>query len=191
MQKIYLASTSPRRKMLLKNAGIDFEICEVNYDEDMTLDMPPTELAKFLSRGKAESALLTIDEGIIIAADTFIVFDGKIMGKPLIEKIAKETLRAISSKVLDVVTGLTVVDASSGKVISEAVVTKVYMKAMDNEEIDAYVATGEPLDKAGAFGIQGKGIFLVEKIEGGHSNAVGLPMFELGKILKDFGIKIL
>lgn len=190
MKKIYLASTSPRRKQLLKQIGLEFEICSSDYEEDMTLDMTPTELAKYLSKGKAEAATKKIQSGIIIAADTFITFDKKVLGKPHTAKQAKITLQSISGKILEVITGLTVIDTSTKKEISKAIVTKVFIKNLEEQEIDRYIRTGEPLDKAGAFGIQELGVMIVKKIEGDYNNVVGLPLFELGNILREFEVKI-
>ena len=104
MRKIYLASTSPRRKSLLSQLKLDFEICSSDYEEDMTLKMKPVDLAKYLSKGKADAAAKNIKKGLVIAADTFIVFDNKVLGKPHTEKQAKITLQNISGRTLEVIT---------------------------------------------------------------------------------------
>jgi len=190
MRKIILASTSPRRKELLEKTGLPFEIVASNYEEDMTLVLPPHELAKHLSKGKADAVAQDYKDAIIIAADTFIVFGDKILGKPHTPKKAKETLAMLSGGTHSIVTGFTIIDTQTGKNISRTTETKVHFRKLTIEEIDAYVATGEPLDKAGAYGIQGLGSELVDKIEGSFSNVVGLPVEEVMVALKDFGIEI-
>ena len=191
VKKIYLASTSPRRKGLLKQIGLKFEVCSSDYEEDMTLNLTPTELAKFLSVGKAKAAMKNIKAGIIIAADTFVTADNKVLGKPKDEKDAKLILQSISGKVVEVITGFTILDAKTNKQISKAVVTKVFIKKLSEVETDNYIKTGEPMDKAGAFGIQGIGALLVEKIEGDYNNIVGLPLFKLTEALKEFDLDLI
>lgn len=191
MKKIILASGSPRRKELLEQIGLKFEIDKSDYAEDMSLPMKPKELAQFLSGKKAETVAHKYTDAIIISADTFVVLGDEILGKPHTEEKAREMLKKISGKVVDVITGFTVIETASQKEISQAVDTKIFIKDLTEEEINAYVATGEPLDKAGAFGIQEKGVFLVEKIEGSYTNVVGLPLYELKRTLSDFGIKTL
>jgi septum formation protein len=191
MQKIYLASNSPRRKELLKQIRLNFEIIQVNYKEDMTLSMKPVDLAKYLSRGKAKIAAKKIKSGLIISADTFISLGGEILGKPHTKEQAKITLKKISGKILGVISGFSVIDAKTKKTISKAVCTKVYIKKLSEREIDNYIKTAEPLDKAGAFGIQGLGALIVKKIEGDYNGIVGLPLYELGQTLKKFGIEII
>ncbi len=189
MKKIILASTSPRRKELLAKTGLVFEVVASNYEEDMTLSLNPHELAKYLSRGKAEAVSKEHSNAVIIAADTFAVFGGKILGKPHTPEKAKETLTMLSSSVHSIITGFTVLDITGNKSISHTVETKVYFRTLIDEEIDQYVATGEPLDKGGAYGIQGLGSKLVDKIEGSYSNVVGLPVEEVMMVLKEFGIE--
>jgi len=191
MQKIYLASSSPRRKELLGQLGLKFKVCSSDYKENMSLKMRPTKLAEYLSKGKAESALENIKSGLIISADTFITFDNKVLGKPHTKVQAKKTLKDISNKTLKVITGFTILDVETKKSISRSVVTKVFIKKLKESEIDNYIKTGEPLDKAGAFGIQGLGVLLVKKIEGDYNNVVGLPLFELGQALAQFGVNII
>jgi septum formation protein len=151
MKKIILASTSPRRKELLSKLGLEYEIMSPNYEEDMTLDLPIQELAKYLSKGKAEVVANNLKEeanSIIIAADTFIALENEILGKPHTEEIAKQTLRKISGKTLSVITGFTIIDMDNNKQVSKAVETKVFIKKLSDSEINNYVATKEPLDKA-------------------------------------------
>lgn len=191
MRKIILASTSPRRKELLEKLRIDFDVDGSNYQEDMNLQMPPLELAKFLSLGKAKEVAGRHKDSVVIGADTFIVFNEKLLGKPDSMGKAKEMLREISGKVLSVITGYTIIDTADNKTISEAVETRAFIKELSDDEIDNYTATGEPIDKAGAFAIQGVGSIFVEKIEGDYFNVMGLPLFALAENLKKFGINVL
>lgn len=189
MEKIILASTSPRRKQLLKQIGLKFKVVSSDYEEDMNIKMKPKKLAMHLSLGKAENVAKKYKNDIIIAADTFIILEDKLLGKPYTKKQAIKTLKMISGKILKVITGFTVIDSKNGKKMSRAVETKIYIKKMTNKEINEYVATGEPLDKAGAFGIQERGAVFIKKIEGDYSNVVGLPLYELTRVLKKMKIK--
>lgn len=191
MQKIILASTSPRRKELFEKLNLDFEVEASSYQEDMNLIKPPLELAKLLSLGKAKDVSAKHKEGIIIGADTFIAMDDELLGKPVTADKAKEMLRKISGKVLSVITGFSIIDITQNKIISDAVETKVFIKNLSGEEIENYVRTGEPLDKAGAFAIQGIGAIIVKKIEGDYFNVMGLPLSALAKRLTEFGVNVL
>ncbi|OGG47924.1 septum formation protein Maf [Candidatus Kaiserbacteria bacterium RIFCSPHIGHO2_01_FULL_51_33] len=187
-KKIILASTSLQRKNLLAKTGLVFETTASNYEEDMTLPLEPKELAMHLSKGKAQAVAEAYRGALIIAADTFIVHEDKILGKPHTPQRAKEMLKTLSGDTHSIITGFTVLDTESDKSISRAVEAKVYFKKLSEEEMDNYIATGEPLDKAGAYAIQGLGSEFVEKIEGDYSNVVGLPVKEVIKILRDFGV---
>lgn len=187
---LILASTSPRRKELLSQLGLEFDAVASDYEEDMTLDLPPSELAKTLSAGKAEAVAKNHPDDIVIAADTFIFFDGNPMGKPSGVDDAIQTLKKLSGNAISVITGFTVIYDSEEKRVSEAVETNVFIKKLSDDEIQGYVATGEPLDKAGAFAIQGMGAAIVEKIEGDYFNVVGLPLNRLSNVLKDFGVSV-
>lgn len=191
MKKIILASSSPRRKTLLDQVGLKFDIDPSSYEEDMTLKMEPAKLAEFLSLGKAKDVAKRHDDAIIISADTVVAVGGEIFGKPKTPEKAKYMLEKMSGKSHSVITGFTIIDTGSGKEISKSVETKVYFKNLSEEEINAYIATGEPLDKGGAYAIQGLAALLVEKIEGDYFNVVGLPILALTEELKNFGIKIL
>lgn len=191
MQKIILASTSPRRKELFSKLNIPFDVIASNYTENMTLEMSPHELAKFLSKQKAQEIAERYPDHIILGADTFVVLDSKLLGKPHTPKIAKEMLKRISGQKLEIITGTTITHSAVLKSVSWAKSTHVYIKKLSALEIENYVATGEPLDKAGAFAIQELGGVLIEKIEGDYPNAVGLSLFETTRALKKFGIKIL
>ncbi len=191
MKKIILASASPRRKEILGTTGLKFDICVSDYEEDLSIKKEPRALARFLSRKKAEDVAPKYKNAIIIAADTFIVFRGKLLGKPHTPKEAVKMLTMFNGNAHSVITGFTILDTGSNKRVSRSIETKVYFKKLTQKEIKAYVRTKEPLDKAGAYAIQGLGALFVEKIEGDFFNVVGLPLCELAESLKKFGVTIL
>ena len=191
MKTIILASASPRRKELLEQIGLKFEVEPSNYEENLNSELEPRELAKSLSLKKAELVARNRKDALVIAADTFVVLEGKILGKPQTETIARKMLEAISGKQHSVITGFTIIDTGSHKALSRSVATKVYIRKLTSNEIDAYVKSKEPLDKAGAYAIQGLGSVIVEKIEGDYFNVVGLPLSALSESLKEFGIHVL
>jgi len=191
MKKIILASASPRRKELLEKSGLGFEVEPSDYAEELCLDLKPHELAKAISRGKALAVASKHQNAIIIAADTFVVCRDKIMGKPKTEAEAKVMLRAISGRAHSVSTGFTILDTGKNRILSQAVETIVHVKQLSSKEIDAYVRSGEPIGKAGAYEIQGLGSVIIEKIEGDYFNVVGLPLSSLAESLKKFGVHIL
>lgn len=188
---IVLASASPRRKELLEQVGLKFEVEPSNYVEDTSSKLKPHELAKAISRDKALAVGGKRKDAVVIAADTFIVFRDKVMGKPRSEVEAKEMLVALSGKTHSVITGFTVLDTADDRIVSKSVETRIHVKRLTPEEVDAYVASREPLDKAGAYGIQGLGAVLVDRIEGDYFNVMGLPLNALTESLKEFGINVL
>jgi septum formation protein len=188
---IILASASPRRKELMDLIGLEFTVDTGAYEETMDIDLPPLELAKFLSLKKAEAVTSRHGNAVIIAADTFIVFQGALMGKPRDAQEAQKMLRRLSGKTHSVITGYTIIDTEHKKKLSRAVETKVTFRRLTGEEIDAYVRSGEPLDKAGAYAIQGLGAVFVRKIEGDYFNVIGLPLSSLIDSLKKFNIRVL
>lgn len=190
-KKIILASASPRRKELLKKLGLEFTVEPSNSEEDIRPGVEPHELAKSLSREKAGLVAQNHRNALIIAADTFILFEGMLMGKPATETEARGMLERINGRQHSVITGFTILDTVSSKLISESVETKVFIRKLTSKEIDAYVKTGEPLDKAGAYAIQGLGSVIVERIEGDYFNVIGLPLSTLTESLKKFGVYIL
>lgn len=193
MKKVVLASQSPNRKMILEQVGLKFEICPSDYEEDMTLKMLPIDLVRHLSEGKAKDVAKKYrnQDAVIIAAETIVAFENEVFGKPKTPEKAKELLSRLSGKAHSAITGFTIIDTNTGKAISKSVETKVYFKELLPEEIDAYIATGEPLQKAGAYGIQSMGALLVSKIDGDFTNIAGLPIFHVAEELKNFGIKII
>ena len=191
MKRIVLASASPRRRELLEQIGLLFEVEPSDYEEDVASRSEPHEMAKELSLGKARAAARKRRDALIIAADTFVVLGDRILGKPHTNSEAGEMLRALNGKAHSVITGFTILDTESGKVLSGSVETKVHMRKLTLGEIDSYVRSKEPLDKAGAYAIQGLGAVFVERIEGDYFNVIGLPLSALAEALKEFGINIL
>lgn len=188
---IILASASPRRKELLSLIGLKFKVDVSDYEEDLGLKLKPHELAKYLSLEKARAVAPKYNNALIIAADTFIVFRNKLLGKPHAEKEALRMLTLLNGKSHSVITGYTVLDTKTGKKSSCSVETKVWFRKMTGSKLGAYVRTGEPLDKAGAYAIQGIGSLIVKKIEGDYFNVIGLPVASLAETLKKFGITVL
>ena len=191
MKTIILASASPRRKALLEKIGLIFEVEPSDYQEDMPLGLEPHDLARNISLEKARVIAGRRHNSVVIAADTFIVFDGRILGKPHTEQDAREMLGAISGKCHSVITGFSIIDTGEHRTVSKSVETKVYIRKLTLAEIDTYVKSGEPMDKAGAYAIQGSGSVFVEKIDGDYDNVVGFPLSALTEALKEFGINIL
>jgi septum formation protein len=190
MKKIILASRSPRRKQLLEQIGLKFEIDPSDYEEDISLKMEPKKLVEYLSLGKATDVAKRHKDAVIISADTIVALDGEIFGKPKTSERAKYMLQKMSGRAHSVLTGFTIIDTETKKQISKSVETKVYFKNLSEKEIDAYIATGEPLDKGGGYAIQGLAALFIEKIEGDYFNIVGLPIFPLTEELKNFGVSV-
>jgi septum formation protein len=191
MKKIILASESPRRKEILEITGLKFIVCASDYKENLNLSLTPRELARFLSRKKAETVSRKYKNSIIIAADTFIVFKNRLLGKPRSNTEAKKMLEMLNGKTHSVITGFTIIDTGRDKVLSRSAKTTVYFKRISKKEIKAYVGSKEPLGKAGAYAVQGLGAILIEKIDGDFFNVMGLPLSALIESLKKFGVYVL
>jgi septum formation protein len=190
MKPVVLASSSPRRKELLEKIGLKFTVDPVEVDEGLSLDHDPLRLAKSISLKKALAAGKRHPDALIIAADTFGVIDGKMLGKPADEAQAVAMLEGMSGNCHRVITGFTLLDGVTGRTVSRAVQTMVYFRKLSKSEIADYVNTGEPLDKAGAYAIQGLGALLVERIDGDYYNVIGLPISALAVELRKFGVKL-
>ena len=187
--RILLASASPRRKELLGYLGIAFECWSADVDETPRPGEKPADFCRRLSNDKAQAALTVPACEIIIAADTIVVVDNQIMGKPADSQQAAEYLRLLRKRRHEVMTAYTIIASGDARTITNLVVTEVYFNDMTEAEISWYVASGEPLDKAGAYAIQGIGGLFISKIEGSHSNVIGLPLAELHADLKALGIE--
>lgn len=180
---IILASQSPRRKELLGLLNIPFTVRVADIDETMDSSLSVADAVAQLSRRKAE-AISREDTDIVIAADTVVVSDGKVLGKPKDEADAFAMLSQLSGHQHQVMTGLTVLQGE--KAISHTEITDIFFRQLTEKEIRAYIATGDPMDKAGSYGIQNGAALFVERICGDYFNVVGLPVCRLGLILKEF-----
>lgn len=188
---IILASKSPRRKELLEKITKDFIVVGSNFDEDtIPYQGDAAEYVKTLAREKALEVASTLSEPtIVISADTVVVLENKILGKPKNKKDAECMLNALSGNNHKVCTGLCVLDMRTESIMQEAVFTNVKFSKLTNIEIQEYIDTGSPMDKAGAYGIQDFAAVFVEKIDGCYYNVMGLPLNVLYKMLKSIGIK--
>ena len=183
---IILASQSPRRRELLERMGLPFRIITPDIDERMERELPPGELVAAISAEKAGAVAAQAGPGaVVIAADTVVALDGAVLGKPADELEAFKMLSTLSGCRHQVYTGLTVLQGEEQYTVSEE--TTVTFRELSAEEIDRYIATGEPMDKAGAYGIQGYGALLVEGIQGDYYNVMGLPVCRLGLLLRRLG----
>jgi len=194
MPEIILASSSPRRADLLRQIGLPFRLHPSTLDENGAWPESPSEdfeaRACRLAHAKAEEVAAKIRRGLIIGADTLVVCDGVAYGKPRSPDEACATLLHLAGRSHQVITGVAVVDGETGRSEVAAAVTQVHMRAFDAAEAAAYVATGEPMDKAGAYAVQGRGALLVEGIKGDYSNVVGLPLPTLAMLLRRFGVDV-
>ena len=188
MAKIVLASKSPRRQELLKNIGItEFDIRVPEADESYPPNLTPQQVVEHISRVKAEAAAaLCAPDEIVITADTMVFLDDQRLGKPADEADALRMLTALQGRHHTVCTGVTV--RRGNESITECETTEVYFRTATETELRGYIATGEPMDKAGAYGIQGLGSLLVEGIRGDYFNVMGLPVLRLSRMLRRFGV---
>lgn len=190
--KVILASKSPRRKEILETMGVDFEIDVAEVDESVSDSLTPVEAVCEISKRKADAVLERHKEGgcIIISADTVVVIDGRIIGKPKNEEDAFDIIKSLSGRTHEVYSGFTV--CSSDKSGTDFEVTQVHFRELCDDEIRRYIATGECMDKAGAYGIQQKGNLFVQYIHGDYYNVVGFPISKICVTIKElFGINLL
>ncbi|MDF2673945.1 MAG: maf protein [Clostridiales bacterium] len=191
MEKIILASSSPRRIEILKNLGLEFDIIPSNYKE-VIVNKLPEELVCYIARNKALEVSSRVKSGnLILAADTMVFVDNSVLGKPHTKDAAYTMLRSLSGRKHDVITGICLLSRDLNKIYTDYEVTSVFFKELSDEEIWSYVSTGEPLDKAGAYGIQGFGGLFVKRIEGCYFNVVGLPIYKLYNGLREMGVNLL
>ena len=187
---VILASSSPRRRELLDQIGVGYKVVHVDIDETVFQAESAAHYVVRMSLEKARRGFLISEQRYVtLGADTCIECDGEILGKPENEKMAAQILSKLSNRGHTVHTAVTVVNAQSE--ISELCSSTVYFDKLEQSTIDAYIATGEPLDKAGAYAIQGQGAQFITKLEGSYSSVMGLPLYETAKLLKEFGIKII
>lgn len=189
MEKIILASASPRRRELLATVGCDFEVIVSDADETLEAGTPPSDAVEELARRKCAAVAALHPDRVVLAADTLVALDGDVLGKPADAADAAAMLHRLSGRENVVHTGVAV--ARGGRVLSAVETTRVKFRELSDGEIERYVASGEPLDKAGAYGIQAKGALLAEAIHGDYFNVVGLPLVLSARLLAEFDIILL
>jgi septum formation protein len=186
-RKFILASRSPRRRQLLSLLNLNFDVRESGVDEGQDVPSQPIDHVSILSARKAAAVASAVTEGIIIGADTIVVLNGRILGKPASPKHAVEMLSELSGNIHDVYTGFTLIDRPSGRSCTEVERTSVKFRMLGRREIETYVASGSPMDKAGAYGIQDDyGAVFVERIDGCFYNVVGFPLTKFYLTLRNF-----
>ncbi|MEN6326861.1 MAG: Maf family protein [Syntrophomonas sp.] len=191
MKPIILASQSPRRRMLMEMLGLDFVSIAANANELFYPGEQAQSGAERIARQKALSVARNLSEGLVIAADTVVCCEGEIMGKPLNEEDAFRKLSQLSGKAHQVITAICIIDIEEQSIELESELTTVYFRDISRGEIIGYIKSGESMDKAGAYGIQGLASVFVEKIDGCYFNVVGLPLTRLYKALKRRGVDLL
>jgi septum formation protein len=194
LPEIILASASPRRADLLRQIGLPFHVAPSAVDEEEHLSSAaeacPEELAARLAFAKAQTVARRLGRGLVLGADTLVVCDEAVLGKPRDPAEAQAFLIQLSGRTHRVITGIALLQAETGRAEVATAVTAVRMRPFDAAEAAAYVATGEPMDKAGGYAVQGRGALLVEAIEGEYSNVVGLPLITLAELLRRFDLEI-
>lgn len=190
--RLVLASESPRRKALLESAGIVPLVVPSNADEEILEagDLEPGELVKALARRKIRRVVAGRPEDYVLGADTIVFIDGRVLGKPRDREDASEMLRAISGRTHEVYTGIALYEPRGRTVLDDFDVTPVTVRRMDEDEIRWYVDTGEPMDKAGSYALQGTGGFFVTRIDGDSSSVVGLPLPKVYELLRRAGVAL-
>ncbi len=186
---IILASASPRRRELLDAVGCEFEVITSDVDETLDPGVPPHDAVEVLARRKCEAVASLHPDRVVLAADTLVELDGAALGKPADAADAVRMLRNLSGRENIVHTGVAV--SCGGRTVAAVETTRVKFRELSDAEIARYVASGEPLDKAGAYGIQRKGALLVERVDGDYFNVVGLPLVLSARLLGEFGIQLL
>ena len=185
---LILASGSPRRKELLAQLGVPFRVVISEAPETIDLDLTPEAQAIALAARKAEAVAAVHPGAIVLAADTLVVLDGDLLGKPVEDVDAARILRRLSGREHEVVTGVILLDVERGQSWQSAVTSRVGFRELSEDEISVYVATGEPRDKAGAYAVQGRGGDLIATLDGCYTNVVGLPLCEVATLLDRAGV---
>ncbi len=191
-KKIILASSSPFRRQLLEKTGLPFDVIKPDYEENITISSSPEEIAKILSEGKAQSVAKIIDyDAIVIGSDQIFVYDGKIEGKVENRYEAFNRLKMLSGNEHKLISGLSVIDTRMNIIKTIADTVKIFIRKLTDDEINKYLDTNEWKGVAGSYRIEGKGVSIIEKIEGDYYSVIGLPLFKLISILKDMNIPII
>lgn len=185
---LILASASPRRAALLQSMGLVFRVVPSGTDESRLPDEPPARMAELWAQEKAVAVSKRYPDTWVLAADTIVVVDGTVFGKPGSVDEAISVLRVLRGRGHEVITGMALARQAADVLELQSVRTEVWFKDLSDREIDAYVRTGKPMDKAGAYGIQGIGSFLVRSVTGSYTNVVGLPLAETADWLQDYGV---
>jgi len=188
--RIILASASPRRAQLLRQIGVDFELAPGQIQERPHPDEAPPDYITRIARAKVIAIARKRDSGLVIGADTIVVLDGRILGKPEDENVARNMLRQLSGKWHAVMTGVALYDVATRHEVADFDKTLVKFAQLNDREIEWYLKTGEPMDKAGAYGIQGFGGLLVEEIAGNYYNVVGLPLPLVYRLARGLGYSL-
>ena len=189
-KKIILASTSPRRKQLMTLLSIPFEAVASEYEEDMTLDLPPRELVQHLAFGKAQAVAEKYKNAIVIGGDSIIVFGNHRLGKPKTPENAREMLELLRGTTHQQMTGLAIIDTETGIVKTDVSVSYVTFRSYSDQEIENYINTNEPFGHAGAYAIQGYASLFADKIQGDYFGILGLSVTTLARLLNEFGIDV-
>lgn len=190
MEKLYLASSSPRRRDLLKLLGLEYSFVPSRVKETILPGELPEVACQRLALDKAIKGASRIERGIVLGFDTLVVLGSEFLGKPKNPQEAFFMLKKLSGKQHRVLTGIAILDKETSRIITDYEETIVYFRELDEEEIENYVQSGEPLGKAGAYAIQGRAAVFVQRIEGCFYNVVGLPLYRLHMLLKKIGIKV-
>jgi septum formation protein len=185
---LILASQSPRRSELLKAAGLSFQVIPSEIDESRVTLTEPVEYVKTLAQAKTNDIAHQYPDKWVIGADTIVLIDGQILGKPSSKTDARKMLKRLNGKLHQVMTSYAIGCRKAGRFFSETISTEVEFKKLTNEEIEWYIQTDEPFDKAGAYAIQGLGVFMVKRINGSYTNVVGLPVCEVVHALLQEGV---
>ena len=191
IRELILASSSPRRRALMAEAGLNFKVIIADIDEKKKEKETPPEMVERLAFEKVHAVAKGLSSGLVIGADTIVVLDNEILGKPADENDASIMLKKLSGREHTVYTGISVIDAENGIFHTSHMKTKVKFIELNDEMIERYVATKEPMDKAGSYAIQGVGTFLIERIDGDYSTVVGLSMPLLSHLLNLHGYTVL
>lgn len=189
-RKIILASRSPRRKQMLEQIGLQFEIMESEYEEDMNAKNDPYELVKFLALNKARDVARHYDDAIIIGADTVVVMDNKIIGKPKNRETARELLKSFSGREHGVISGFVIIDTKNNLEIVDYGEAMLKFKDLTDEDINDYIDCGDPLDVAGGYNMVAKAPVFLESIKGDFYSIIGLPLNKIYTELRKMGIKV-
>ncbi len=188
-KQLVLASASQTRKEMLDILGLKYKVIPSKFEEDLSLKMPAEQLAVFLAKGKAMEVAYRVKNAVVVGADTLASFRGKVLGKPHTPKKAFEMLKMLSGQTHFAITGLCLVDTENKKTFAKAYTVKVTFRELSDSEIKSYIKTKQPLDKAGAYEIRGRGAAFVQRLEGEYTTAAGMPLSAFCEEVKKFGVK--